>query len=104
MGSRNVDCFLRLRPRNVMEPSQNTPKKPQNITCFWPPKKKKLATIRLLVTSVKDHVCECTRLGLGLLSTSRTYLPQVGGAKLSISNTSPALKDDGLTDGGLEPS
>ena len=68
------------------------------------PLRKKLARIRLLVTSVKDHVCECTRLGLGLLSTSRTYLPQVGGAKLSMSNTSPALNDDGLTDGGLEPS
>ena len=89
-----------------MEPSQNTTKKAKTKrhTCFWSPLRKKLARIRLLVTSVKDHVCECTRLGLGLLSTSRTYLPQVGGAKLSMSNTSPALNDDGLTDGGLEPS
>lgn len=55
-------------------------------------------------TSVKDHVCECTRRGLGLLNTSRTYLPQVGGAKLSISSTSPVLAVDGFTDGGEEPS
>ena len=57
-----------------------------------------------LFTSVKDHVCECIRLGLGLLSTRRTYFPQVGGAKLSISSTSPALADDGFTEGGEEPS
>lgn len=87
---------------NLRKIRQKKPK--QNVTCFWSPLRKKLARIRLLVTSVKDHVCECTRLGLGLLSTSRTYLPQVGGAKLSMSNTSPALNDDGLTDGGLEPS
>lgn len=60
--------------------------------------------IKFLFTSVKDHVCECIRLGLGLLSTRRTYFPQVGGAKLSISSTSPALADDGFTDGGEEPS
>ena len=82
-----------------MEPSQNTTKKVKTKRHLL-----LVARIRLLVTSVKDHVCECTRLGLGLLSTSRTYLPQVGGAKLSMSNTSPALNDDGLTDGGLEPS
>ena len=88
-----------------MEPSQNTTKKAKTKRhLLLSPLRKKLARMRLLVTSVKDHVCECTRLGLGLLSTSRTYLPQVGGAKLSMSNTSPALNDDGLTDGGLEPS
>ena len=59
---------------------------------------------KFLFTSVKDHVCECIRLGLGLLNTRRTYFPQVGGAKLSISSTSPALADDGFTDGGEEPS
>ena len=60
--------------------------------------------IKSLFTSVKDQVCECIRLGLGLLNTRRTYFPQVGGAKLSISRTSPALADDGFTDGGEEPS
>lgn len=60
--------------------------------------------IKFLFTSVKDHVCECIRLGLGLLNTRRTYFPQVGGAKLSISRTSPALADDGFTVGGEEPS
>ena len=56
------------------------------------------------ITSVNDHVCECIRLGLGLLKTSRTYLPHVGGAWLSISNTCPTLADEGFTDGGEEPS
>ena len=56
--------------------------------------------IKFLLTSVKDHVCECTRLRSGLLNTRRTYFPQVGGAKLSISRTSPALADDGFTEGG----
>ena len=57
-----------------------------------------------LFTSVKDQVCECIRLGVGLLNTRRTYFPQVGGAKLSISRTSPALADDGFPDRGEEPS
>lgn len=76
-------------------------------------RKKKLRNLHLIarnisqtkrLTSVNDHVCEWSRLGLGLLSTKRTYLPQVGGAKLSISNTSPALADEGFADGGEEPS
>lgn len=56
--------------------------------------------ITFLLTSVKDHVCECTLLRSGLLKTRRTYFPQVGGARLSISSTSPALADDGFTEGG----
>ena len=57
-----------------------------------------------MLTAVNDHVCEWILLGFGLLSTSRTYFPHVGGAKLSISKTSPVLANEGLTDGGEEPS